>query len=346
MATRRRLLGGALSLAALAAGPGRAGAADALTVLNRERNIRESVLGEFSRRTRIELDYQVVADTAEIVAQLRADAGRFDLVVLPSPVLERMALEDRLQPIDPTLLPNLANVAGPFADAPYDPGMRFGVPYLWGAWGIGYTELKASRPRRWDDVLLSDLYAGDIHLPAVPEMIRLLVRIAGGSANTTDPGEIDAAARLLAGLRPRLKSTDPERGLDLLAVGQVAVSVVPSEQIQPRRAGDGTLGFVIPLDGSILTVDSLAIPKAARHVAEAHRLIDFVLEPKVHAQIASSLRMGCPNAPAMIHIPQPLRVDRSIYPKRDVMARLEPLRWTGYEAERLYAAALDKALAA
>jgi spermidine/putrescine transport system substrate-binding protein len=326
--------------------PGWARAEEALSILNRDRNIRESVLGEFTRRARIELDYQVAGSAAEITAWMREDPSRFDLVVLPSAVLERMAQEDRLQPLDPSLLANLPNVAGPFADPLFDPGMRFGVPYLWGAWGIGYTELKASRPRRWDDVLLSDVYAGDIHLPAVPEIIRLLVKIMGGSANTTEPDEIENAARLLARLRPKLKSTDPERGLDMLSVGQVAVSIVPSEQIQPRRLGDGTLGFVIPVDGSILTIDSLAIPKAARHVEEAHRFIDFVLEPKIHAQIATALRAGCPNAPAMIHVPQPMRVDRSIYPKRETMARLEPLRWTGYEAERLYEAALAKALAA
>lgn len=346
MTSRRRLLGGMLSLAVLGGAPGRARADAPLSILNRDRNIRESVLGEFSRRARLELDYQVVASAAEITAVLREDPARFDLVVLPSAVLERMAQEERLQPLDPTLLTNLANVAGPFADPPFDPGMRFGVPYLWGAWGIGYTELKASRPRRWDDVLLTDLYAGDIHLPAVPEIVRLLAKIAGGSANTTLPDEIENAARLLARLRPKLKSTDPERGPDLLSVGQVAVSILPSELIQPRRAGDGTLGFVVPLDGSILTVDSLAIPKAARHPEAAHRFIDFVLEPKIHAQIATALRAGCPNAPAMIHIPQPMRVDRSVYPKRETMARLEPLRWTGYEAERLYEAALVKALAA
>ena len=45
--------------------------------------------------------------------------------------------------------------------------------------------------------------------------------------------------------------------------------------------------YRIPREGTLMWFDMLAIPADARHVANAHRFIDFLLRPEVIADITA-----------------------------------------------------------
>ena len=73
--------------------------------------------------------------------------------------------------------------------------------------------------------------------------------------------------------------------------------------LEHRRAKEANNGiqisFVVPDEGSLIWFDLLAIPKDAPHVVNAHRLINYLMEPKVIADITNYLGIANANSAAM-----------------------------------------------
>ena len=67
----------------------------------------------------------------------------------------------------------------------------------------------------------------------------------------------------------------------------------------------------------------MAIPKQARNVDNAHRLIDYLLEPKVIASITNVVNYANANAASTPLIDATVSGDPGIYPPQTVRAKLQ-----------------------
>ena len=115
--------------------------AGTLYFLNWADYIPEELIQKFEAET----GAKVVLDTFEspeaMLAKLKAGADQeFSLVVAPDYYVLQMARDGLSAPLDKGKLKNLANLDPFFLDPPYDPGLQYSVPYLWGTTGIAYRE--------------------------------------------------------------------------------------------------------------------------------------------------------------------------------------------------------------
>ena len=55
---------------------------------------------------------------------------------------------------------------------------------------------------------------------------------------------------------------------------------------------------MIPKSGAFSWVDSMAIPKGAKHPGNAEKFMNYMLEPKVGAALTNSVNYGSPNKAA------------------------------------------------
>ncbi|MDW8358875.1 MAG: extracellular solute-binding protein [Thermus sp.] len=95
------------------------------------------------------------------------------------------------------------------------------------------------------------------------------------------------------------------------------------------------VGFAIPKEGATLWVDSMMIPARAPNPEAAHRFINFILEPKVGAQLSNFNRYATPNKAALAYINPTDRKNPAIYPSAEAMKRLEFILDLGKD-NRLY----------
>ena len=102
----------------------------------------------------------------------------------------------------------------------------------------------------------------------------------------------------------------------------------------PRDSGD--FRYVIPQEGAIIWVDSMAVPITSRHPCSAHSFIDLVLEPGMGAEVANYAGVATPNTAAGEYVLPELAANPGIYPPAEVRDRLEILIYTE-EIDRLYA---------
>ena len=70
-------------------------------------------------------------------------------------------------------------------------------------------------------------------------------------------------------------------------------------------------------------VDCLALMRGSRHREDTLRLIDYLLEPEIAADIANTVRYASPNEKAFPLVDKVLRTDPRVYPTPKIMKQLQ-----------------------
>jgi putrescine transport system substrate-binding protein len=82
------------------------------------------------------------------------------------------------------------------------------------------------------------------------------------------------------------------------------------------------IAYAVPKEGALMWFDSMAIPKDAAHVAEAHAFIDYMMRPEIAAKNSSFLSYANGNLQSQKSINPDVLNDKSIYPDDTTMAKL------------------------
>ena len=106
-----------------------------------------------------------------------------------------------------------------------------------------------------------------------------------------------------------------------LAVGWAGDSF--QARTRARDAGNGIeIGYVVPSEGTLMSLDSLAIPKDAPHPAEAYRFIDFLLRPENAARNTQITNFANPIPAAKPMVDAEISGNPAIYPDAATMKTL------------------------
>jgi len=298
-------------------------------------------IANFEKQTGIKV-HVTLFDTNEVLESrvLTGNSG-FDVVVPTAPFFERQIRSGAYQPLDRSQLPNLVNMdpAIMASVAQNDPGNAHGVVYLWGTYGIGYNEARLAAalpgvlPDSWR-LIFDPAYAsrlagcGIAMLDAPAGVVRLVLAYLGRDPNRPRAQDLADVEALLVRVRPYVRSIDTTTITDLMANGDVCVALGYSGDIhqagkRAREAGNGIrVGYSIPREGSLLWFDMLGIPRDAPHPANAHRLINYLMEPRVIADISNFLVYPSGNAAATALVDPAIRADPVVYPSPETRRRL------------------------
>jgi putrescine transport system substrate-binding protein len=261
-----------------------------------------AALEEFERESGLQIAYDAY-DSAESMTE-RLREGPYDLVVLPGPALRVEIAAGALQKIDRAKLPH-ANAASPAIAAKlaaYDPTGAYAITYMWFASGLLFdaglaTKRLGSAPASWAAIF-------------APEQARRLADC--GIATPDDRDDLFMAAWRYLGVNPtKLTALEVKRAADLLlrlklgarafalrdyvgalANGSACLSLGRADDAvraatRAKQAGrDIEIRFVVPREGAPMSLDALAIPKDAPHIAESYALLDFLLRPEIAARDA------------------------------------------------------------
>lgn len=354
MTTRLGPVAAAVLLAACARAPGDDAApgkdaAQATTgdgivyVYNWSDYIARDTLANFERDTGIRVVYDVYDNNEMLESKLLDGESGYDLV-FPSarPFAQRHIRSGAYALLDPSKLPQRGNLDPALLAGleDVDPGNAHALPYLWGTTGLGINIAKVQAALGRDapldswSLLFDPANAAKLAgcgiavLDDEQEGFAAALIWKGMDANSVLGGETAAVTSAYAAIRPYIRYFHSSRYVDDLAAGDVCLAMGFSGDIAQAaaRAAAAENGFdiryVIPKEGALRWFDLMAIPKDARHVAEAHALMDYLLTPKVAADIANHVAYGSPNLAARPLLDPEIADDPSIYPPPDVLARL------------------------
>jgi spermidine/putrescine transport system substrate-binding protein len=105
-----------------------------LNIFNYSNYIAPDTVSRFRAQTGIAVVYDEFSSQDVLFAKLKLGAG-YDLVVASDYMLRRLLRQQLLAPLDD--FAHRDGMMERFRHPPWDPDLRFSVPYLWGTTGIG-----------------------------------------------------------------------------------------------------------------------------------------------------------------------------------------------------------------
>ena len=336
------------ALAALAAAllAGRAGAAEepkVLNVYNWADYIGEDTLAKFTKETGIKVRYDNFDSNEILNAKLVAGKSGYDVVVPSSYWAKQQAAAGLLRPLDKALLPNLKNLDPSLQEqlAKLDPGNTYVVPWLWGYTTIGINVGKVKKalgdtpmPENAWDLLFNPEYAKKLKkcgvsiVDAPTEVVPPALHYLGKPPYSSNLADYEGVPKLLASIRPFITQFSNAGYIDDLANGNLCLVMGYSGDINiaARRARENKSGqeikALIPKTGGIVFVDAMAIPKDAPHPGNAHRFIDFILRPEIHAGLTNTVFYANPNKASLPFVTPEVAKEPSVFLSPEDMQKM------------------------
>lgn len=331
-----------------------AAAGGKLNVYNWSDYIAEDTVANFEKDTGITVQYDVYDSNEMLEAKLMAGGTGYDLVHPSAAFLARQIVAGVYQPIDPAKIPNYKNLDPKIMEvlAAFDPGNKYAVPWFWGTTGIGYNIAEINKrmpdaPVNSLDILfkpeLAQKFAdcGISMLDAPSEVLQIALKYLGKDPYTASADDYAAAEKLLLGVRPYVKYFHSSSYINDIASGSICLSLGWSGDfslagVRAEEAKNGIeIGYAIPKEGTLIWMDTIAMPTDAVNIEQSYQWINYNLDPKIAAANANYVAYGSPVAAAMPMIDKALLDDPNIYPTPEVQARLFADKVASPEVERM-----------
>ena len=287
-----------------------------LNIYNWSDYIAEDTIRNFEKETGIRVRYDNFDNNEILHAKLVAGKTGYDLVV-PSSNWGKLQIDGGLlRKLDKSQIPNLKNLdpAVQAQLARMDPGNDHLVNWLWGytTVGINVDKVKAalgSMPMPdnvWDLVFKPEYISklkscGVSYLDSATEVVPAALHYLGKPSFSKNPGDYAAAAALLKSVRPHITLFSSSGYINDMAGGSICLALGWSGDINiaRQRAIDGKTGqnvqALIPKTGGLIFFDTMAIPVDAPRPGNAHKFINYILRPEVHASLTNKVFYANPN---------------------------------------------------
>jgi putative spermidine/putrescine transport system substrate-binding protein len=251
--------------------------------------IADTAAKKFTADTGVEVEF-VTGGTIDRLnkAKLAKDDPESDITFTTSHVGWLYANDGLFEALDLAKIPNAANLVSQAKISPYHIG----------SWAYVYTI--GYRPDllppgitfdSWADLWRPEL-KGKISAPDfdASHLIAVAAKLEGADVSDWQKGQ----ARLKA-LKPNFKSfySDDAGSQQLMQSGEAPVQVMLSMNAYYIQGQGVNVKLVIPKEGAVLGVDTVAIMKGSKKTELAYKFINALLDPDVQTQIATQ-KKGSP----------------------------------------------------
>ncbi len=344
----------ALCALALACGAAHADEPRTLKVYNWFDYITPQTLVDFQKQDNVKLVYDIFDTNEALEAKLLTGNSGYDVVVPSNVFLAKQIEAGVFQPLDRSKLSNFNHLDPKLMKLleQNDPGNKYAVPYMYGTILIGFNPAKVKQVLgdnapvdSWDLIFNEDnikklKQCGVAMLDSPSEVLPLALQHLGLDPNSSKPADYKKAEDLMMKIRPYITYFHSSKYMADIANGDICVAVGYSGSFSQaaNRARDAKNGVVVdmrlPKEGAPIWFDMLAIPKGAANTEDAHKFINYLLQPQVIAPISDFVGYPNPNKDATDKVSEAIRTNPNLYPTDEMMAKLYTLRPLAHDAER------------
>jgi len=325
-----------------------------LNVYNWSDYVAADTIANFEKETGIKVNYDVYDSNDILETKISVGKSGYD-VVFPSasPFFARQVKAGLYQKLDLSKIPNAKGVDPKVLArlATVDPGNAFGLPYMMAGTAVGYIKAKVDKllpnapigslAMLFDPKTVSALKpCGVTVLDAPEEVLPAALSYAGKDPLSVSTDDLEAAGKTVMAARPSYRYIHSSSYINDLANGAICVAQgYAGDLFQARKRAQEAkhgveIGIFLPKEGTAFNIDVMAIPKDAPHPDNAHKFINYLLTPKVVADITASV--GYANAvPASLEfVPADIRNDPVVFPPESVRLYTPALATPTYERAR------------
>ena len=309
-----------------------------LNVYNWSDYIAEDTIKKFEKETGIKVRSDNYDNNVVLHAKLVAGKTGYDIVVPSSHFAKTQIEGGLLQKLDRSKLTNWGNLDKGLLEqlAKLDPGNQYLVDWLWGyvTVGINVTKVKAAlgdmpMPDNAWSLLFDPKYVSKLKscgvsvLDSASEVMPAALHYIGKPPYSREPADYAEAATMLKAIRPYVTRFSSSGYIEEMAGGGICLVLGYSGDINiaRSRAEDAkkkpkvpvVIEALIPRTGATLFFDTMAIPKDAKNVENAHLFINYILRPEVHASLTNKVFYANPNAASLKFVKKEVAENKSIF---------------------------------
>ena len=282
------------------------------------------VVAAFEKLTGIKVNYTTFDSNESLYAKLKSGAANYDVIIPSDYMVAKMISEGMLMPLDYSNIPNFQNIDEEYRNGDYDPENAYTVPYTLCTTGIIYnTKLVDEAPTSWAD-LWDEKYAGNILMfNNSRDAYAIGAFKSGSSVNPQTTEEVDAVVDELKAQKPLVQAYVMDEIFDKMIGSEAAVGVYYSGDAITMIDDNPDLAWVFPEEGTVLSVDSMAIPATSEHEEAAEMFINFMCEPDVGKANIEYIGYTTPMHCVWDILDEDLKYSEIAYPSEDIAAKEE-----------------------
>lgn len=244
-----------------------------------------AVVSDFEKQTGIKVNFSYYSSNEELIVKLKATGGQgYDLIIPSDYAVNVLIQENLLKEIDKTQLkfwnglnPNLT---GHF----FDPENAYSIPFEWELYGFGIDkDYFANRPMQpsWKMIFDPNVVKYKITMKNDPiEAVEFAAFYLFGPVSSIDENQAIEVKRLLKQQKPWVEAYADFRGDYFLATKNCAVVIASSSYIWRTMRMFDFVGFVVPEEGSFITIENLCIPKPSKKEELTYQFINYLYTPQ------------------------------------------------------------------
>lgn len=317
-----------------------------LNIYNWSDYLAEDTIPNFEKETGIKVRYDIFDSNEILHAKMIAKNTGYDIVV-PSSNWGAMQMSGGLlQKLDKSKLPNWKNLdENVLAQmAKLDPGNEYLVDWLWSytTVGINVDKVKTAlgdmpMPENTWDLVFDPKYTSKLKscgisiLDAPSEVFPIALRYVGKPEFSNNPDDYKVAFDMLMKVRPDIKRFNSGGQIEDLASGNICVALGWAGDFNLARKrsienkSEQNIEALITKMGGYMFMDTMAIPADAKHPDNAHKFINYILRPEVHAGLTNAVTYANPNKAATEFVDPEIKSNKTIFlPEADVKNLIPP----------------------
>ncbi|MFL0251843.1 spermidine/putrescine ABC transporter substrate-binding protein [Clostridium neuense] len=324
------IIGTVLTGCGRSSGAGSSSGGGILNVFNWTEYLPKSVINEFEKKYNIKVNYTTYSSNEEMLAKIQASGGQYDIAVASDYMVDIMKKQDLLEKVDKDKVTNLKNIGDQYKNLSFDPKNEYSVPYLCGnVVTVVNTKKFPQGISSYSDLWNSKFKGSMVVLNDERALIGMTLKKLGYSFNETNKSRLDEAKSELQKLKPNIKIFDSDSPKTALINGEAAVGYCWTAEAYLAEKDNKDLKTFFPKEGMYAFEDNFVIPKGAKNKENAELFINFILQPKVSAEISKAYPYTNPNEAARKYIGNECLNNKTLYPDKEVSDKDEHIKDVG-----------------
>lgn len=237
----------------------------------------------------VKVNYSTYSSNESMYAKVSSGSAEYDVIIPSDYMIERLVKEERLAPLDLSLIPNYANIADEFKgeNIYYECGSKelYSVPYFYGMVGVIYNTRDVPEDEEslgsWDLMWDTDYTANILQFNNSRDAFGTALYKLGYDVNEATDEQWREALDLLMEQKAVIQGYVMDEIFNKMKSGSAAVAAYYAGDYLSMYEDNNDLSFFYPKEGTNRYVDAMCVPANSQNKELAMRYINFMCETEI-----------------------------------------------------------------
>ncbi|MBP7309910.1 MAG: spermidine/putrescine ABC transporter substrate-binding protein [Candidatus Cloacimonetes bacterium] len=295
---------------------------DVLYIFNWSDYIDPELIEEFEAQNKCKVKYSTYDSNENMLTKIKSSRESFDLVFPSGDHVTIMKNAELLEPIDKSKLTNYKNLDNAllYKAESFDEGNQYSIPYFWGLTGMIYNKkyvpAEVVQSKSWG-IIGNEFFKDKNKITMLDdgrEVIGAALVHNGFDLNDTSEAALKAAKATLETWDPHITQFDSDSYKNEVPDGTTWLAQAYNGDALQQMATNSDLDFFLPVEGSSLWMDNIAILKSSKNKELAYKFVDFLLDKNNARRNSEYTQYPTPNKAANDLLDNAVKNNPLIYP--------------------------------